>query len=432
MSDIDAKYDEAMADAGFVAALRDPEQLMQLDRMASEAIAHPPRTESFSQAERGGEPILAFLIKRTYRIHNGRCEHAGSGGQEALMQAEVPYRRDVEPPLSSPPFYVNDHIAVKRETDVVIQGLARAYEPGTRKTQVSVRFDKHQREIAVFGPRFGEHDRLGRPRFSEPEPFQAVPLRYDFAFGGVDLRRMLARYARLPDDADVELPAFCELHYPRNPCGMGYLIELTEERFNGLAIPCLEHPSDPLRPERLAVGKPERWLHAPLPACWDWQSEGWFPRMGYLGLAPDVEDPKVVPAEVQRGWAAEDILAIPPVFQRPDDPPRVEFARAASAGMTVSPLPPDAGFELRGIHPKKPLYSFRMPGEVPDVELELGPGVFSRAQPHLDSVVVRPHPGELVVVWSARAPVKRRYEARELEQMRRKVRWRIERKEAGR
>lgn len=431
MSRTDELYDEAMSDAGFIQTLEDPEKLEKLERALHQAVGSPRETVGFSQAERAGERTLAVLIKRTYKIHNARCEYAGDEEQEALMRAEMPYDREVEPPKSSPPFFSRDYTAVRRETDVIIQALACAYQPDTRKTEVSVRFAGIERRIAVFGPRVGTYDHLGRPRFSEPLPFQAVPLRYDYAYGGVDLHALLAEYAHLPDDAEVDLPVFSEHHYPRNPAGLGYLIELTRERFEGMLIPLLEDPDSPLSPERLAVGKPERWPLAPLPACWDWVSEGWFPRIGYLGLTPDVEDREMMLPEVKKGWVAPDILSIPAVHEEPDNPPRVEFARAASPGMTVAELPPDTTFELRGLHPFKQLYSFSMPGEVPEVQLELSPGVLTSLEPHLDSVVVRPDPGQLVVVWSARAKVDRRYEARELYLMRRKLSFRAARKGAS-
>lgn len=425
MGRIDELWEQAFDEPGFIEMLEDPEQFAKVEAKLHEAAACPPETVGFAQAERNGERHLAMLLKRTYRIHNARCEYAGDDAQEILMRGEIPYDREVEPPRSSPPFFARDYFAVRRETDVVVQGLAFAYAPDTRRAEVSVRFADLTRRIAVFGPRVGTYDHLGRPRFSEPGPFEAVPLRYDLAFGGLDMHALLAEFAHLPDDAEVDLPIFTEYHYPRNPTGLGYLIELTRERFEGLPLPLLESPDDPLSPERLAVGKPERWPHAPLPVCWDWCSEGWFPRIGYLGLAPDVEDPEIVLPEVKKGWVSSDILSIPAVHEKPDATPRLEFARAASPGMTVPDLPPDATFELTGVHPLKQLYSFSLPGEVPDVSLELAPGVLTKLAPHLDSVVIRPASGELVVVWSARAKVDRRYEARDTMLMRRQIDWRV-------
>ncbi|APR88184.1 putative exported protein [Minicystis rosea] len=415
--------ERAEIDPGFFEWIADPDKLAELERVAFLMRANFPRTEGFSRAERDGKHILALLMKRTFRIENGRCELAGEDEQEMLMMDEVPYDRTVESPRSSPPLFMNDYVAVKRKTDVVVQGIAFAPEPTARRCEVSLRCDAIERRIAVFGPRFGELDRAGRPRFSEPSTFEAVPLRYDFAFGGVDFDHLLAPYADLPDDADVELPPISDAHYPRNPCGKGYLIELTPERFEGLALPSLEDPDDPLTPERLAVGRPERWLRAPLPACWDWQSAAWFPRAGYLGLTPEVEG-GVVPAEVKRGWAASDILTIPPVHQHPDRTLRIELTQAASPGLAVERLAPDASFEIRGMHPRRQRVAFRLPGEVPEAQLELSPGVLSSLEPHLDSVVVRPHRGEVVMLWSMRAVVPRRYTDEELGLLRRVVSFR--------
>ncbi|WP_437627180.1 DUF2169 domain-containing protein [Sorangium sp. So ce1151] len=385
------------------------------------------RTEMLLQGEPDGQRWIAWVMKRTYRIHNGRCELDTPGRQEVLHDDEIPYNDKRKPPRVSPPLVVDDMLPFRRATDVVVQAFAHAYKPGTRKLTAGVQFGKHQREIVVHGDRVGELDRAGKPRFSEATPIEVVPVRYDYAYGGVDLTALGRNgdiLGQFIQDARRGMSTLSDTpyHYPRNPCGYGYLMELDAESFTGLPIPNLEHPFDPLTPQRLAVGKPTRWIHAPLPAGWDFQSMAWFPRIAYLGLAPSCQ-PDARVAEVERGWAARDILTIQPLYQDPGAPLRLEHAQTASPGMSVSDLAPGEYFELRNLHPTRQVYSFHLPGEAPRVLLELDPGRLTEVETHLCSVVVRPVPGEVVVVWSARAPVALELTEEQRMNLRREVRW---------
>lgn len=398
----------------------DREQPAQRQAAPPAAPAEGPNTLVFGEPD--GRKWMAWVLKRTYRIRNGRCELDSPGRQELLIDNEVPHDAKRKPPAASetasprrvprvsPPLFAGDIFPFRPKTDVVIQAFAHALEPDTRKLIASVRFGKHRREIAVFGDRFGDVDSHGRFRFTDPGPIEVVPIRYDYAYGGLD-RAALAEHGNPIGDfikaQRPHLPVMTDtpFHYPRNPCGLGYLMELSEKSFKGMLIPHLEYPDEPLWPQRLAVGEPERWIHAPLPAGWDWQSQGWFPRIAYIGLHADSDAEGKAPAEVKRGWAPKDILSIPPVYEAPEAPLRLEFSQGASPGMSVDDLSPGEMFELRNVHPNKPVYSFQMPGDVPSVQMELQPGVMSDVAVHLDSVVVRPVPGEVVVVWSARALV---------------------------
>jgi hypothetical protein len=388
----------------------------------------PRPTENYVRGKLAGRPALAWVMKRTYAIRGGRCELDTPSRQEVLHEEEVPYDKKRRPPRRSPPIAVRDLYPFRALTDVVIQAFAHPPAPDTRRLTVSARFGKHLREIAVFGDRVGEIDPMGRPRVSEPGPIGVVPVRYDFAYGGVDLTA-LARHGDPVNQflhrmrAKVDPLYSTRFHYPRNPCGFGYLMEVDEQSWKGLPLPHLEHPGDPLGPERMAVGKPERWVHAPLPAGWDWQPEDWFPRLGYFGLAPEHDLEGKTLAEVSRGWAPKDLLSIPPIHHDPDDPRRAGAAQAASPGMSVRDLHPATTFELTNLHPRMPVYKFRMPGEVPLVKVELSPGKLTELAPHLDSVVVRPVPGEIVVVWSARAPLGEHVTEEQILNMKRQVSW---------
>jgi len=368
-----------------------------------------PKTEALFAGEIDGVRMGALLVKRTYKSEGGRLVPAPDDEQNPVCLGDIPYA-EVPPPLVSPLIAADESFAFKRMTDVVVQASAYAYEPRTTKTTVSFRFGKIEREILVYGDRSGDHDEKGKPCFSDPRPFDAIPIRWDHAYGGFDAwafrRRGLAEIEALKPKPEWELGRATPYHYPRNPAGCGFLLELDRETFEGLAIPNLEHPFAPLSPGRLAIGDPEYWLRGPLPACWDFQPLDWFPRCGYLGMTPPYKDEGFAPAEITRGLAAKDLLSIKPFLHvtRPSEY-RVELMQAAAPGLTVPRIAPDERFVFTNLHPHKRTHTIDLPGEVPRVLLELEPGRVTEGEPHLVTVVLRVDLAEVECLWSVRFPL---------------------------
>lgn len=369
------------------------------------------------------------MIKRTYRFIPGAgCEVLPDALQDFVMDDECVYE-DLTPPDVSPVAFDKDTFAFRPATDLVVQGTAYTYFSGVRKTWVEVRAGGFSRSIRVYGDRKVEMGPDGAPRFTRPEPFESMPVRYDYAYGGYDTTA-LKRYGVPPILRDLakarpeyELYADTPFHYARNPAGRGFLIESDAESLAAVQVPNLEFPFDPITPERLAVGEPAKWIDAPLPACMDWQSATWFPRIAHLGLAPLPDDYQGRVAEIERGWAPPDLLRCPSIFQQPDKPPRPEYLQAASPGMTLANLRPDEFVQLHNLHPEQPVCTFQLPGEVPRARLELKPGEMILLDPHLNAVVIRPDTEEVVMIWRADAPAPSDLDARNWEDMRHDVSW---------
>jgi hypothetical protein len=404
----------------------DPEAV--LDQLL-EFVPPSTPTQQFAHAKPGGVRTFGMLLKRTYRIDaNGECEPVDDEQQEPVCEGEVPYG-DVEPPLVSSVLQGDDTLAFKEETDVIVQGSAYAYGPNVRQTTVGVRFGDLEREIVVFGDRIGEWHPTHGPGFSEPEPFEQIPVVYDLAYGGLDIAAF-ARYGHPAAEVmrsvrpDTKLDVNSPYHYPRNPAGMGFLISLDRDSFQDLSIPNFEYAFDPLTPERLAVGEPNRWINGPLPAGMNWQSAAWFPRVGYLGFTREYElsDPQV--AEVALGWAADDLLDIPSMLKTLDQMPRLEFAQSASPGMTLRQLPREAELQFWNMHPDYPLRRVRLPDEAPRVKLGLNAGKMVELDTQMNTLVLRTDHDRLIVVWCARTPVDREYTPKQLANMRQDVQWR--------
>lgn len=409
----------------------DPEQAAEAIRQLAAALVREAEDDGppMFLAERHGKRLCALLFKRTYAVENGRCVPVSDDEQSPFCFEDVPYDPDLPPPFVSPLIAAEEQYAFKPATDLVIQADAHAHQPGATRLTASVRFGKHLREIVVHGDRRGDFDTLGRPRFTDPEPIESVPVRWDHAYGGFDhvackqsgYMKLIAPLMRA--QPEMEFATDTPFHYPRNPAGCGYMIELDRARFEGLRIPNLEHPDEPLWPQRLAIGSPDYWLRGPLPAAWDFQDPGWFPRCGYAGVVPPYEDGVTV-AEIKRGWAAKDLLSIPPLthLRSPADV-RLEISQAAAPGMCFTDIAPDQRFELRNLHPSKPVHTIDLPGEAPRVAVELTPGSLTEIETRLNTVVLRVTLKEVELLWSARFEVPAGMDEDVLPDLRRRVEW---------
>ncbi len=377
----------------------------------------------------GGQPRVGLVLKRTYAFRpGGACELLGPEYQDEVLDDECPYEA-VKTPKISPVALDNDLWAFRSRTDLVLQGTAYAYFPKTRKSWVELRVGGYSRSIRVYGERRVERGPDGELRFSRPEPFDAIPLRYDRAYGGCDTAA-LERYGYPPVLRDLlrnrpeyEAVAETPFHYPRNPTGRGFLIEADAESVSRVEVPNLEFAFDPITPERLAVDGPANWIDGPLPACMDWQSASWFPRLAYVGLAPLPDNFEGRIAEVERGWAAPDLLRTSSILKAPDSPMRPEFAQAASPGMSFEGFPPDAVVELHNLHRDYPVCTLELPGQVPRARLELGAAGAINLEPHLNSIVIRPDHEQVVMTWCAHAPRPQRLTSRILDSVRFSISW---------
>ena len=140
----------------------------------------------------------------------------------------------------------------KPGTDVLLIGRAWGPQGRTvRETLVRVSVAERQKLVRVLGDRVWQPD--GTP--SAPEPFEAMPLVWERAFGGAHalLERTLAE--------------------ERNPIGIGYAGRRGAQELTGQPVPNLEHPGEAL----------ERPGQNPTPACFAPAAPHWLPRRGFAG-----------------------------------------------------------------------------------------------------------------------------------------------------
>ena len=200
--------------------------------------------------DRDGAEIWLVAVKATFDIHDD--------GTTTVAKEQPPVLRlpehHGEPGQSSIKFD-GDLVLTKRSTDLIVVGHAYA-PPGNAVTHLDCGFrvGSLQKLVRVFGDR-----RWGALGMSEPEPFQKMPLVYERAYGGRDMK------SGTPDkDWDW-----------RNPVGTGFATSAGHAQ--GLALPNIEDPNALIR----------AWSDRPAPAGLGAIASHWQPRAGFGGTYDD-------------------------------------------------------------------------------------------------------------------------------------------------
>jgi hypothetical protein len=328
-----------------------------------------------------GRYVLGVLLKRSYRIvPGGACVRVAEDAP--LVPGDVHWGD----PLNSTVKFESDFVPYKLATDVVVVGTA--YAPGGRPVpvlDVAVSVGAHRKSVRVLGDRravFRGEDR--DPGFTEPEPFATMPLRYERAYGGIDVRSNPAMQSA----------------YGRNHLGRGWVVANTKAALDGLPLPNLEDPADLLEPARLCCGHFMHWERQPMPAGIAWFSKYWRPRAGMAGVMPA---DRPVEQELRRAYAR----FVPPEQRElyaqtglPDMDFR--FFNGASPGLVLPWLDGSEEVVLEHLAPQ-PRLAFRLPGETPAIGLDIGEGPKATAV-RLHTVQVRADDGEVDLVWRSAHP----------------------------
>jgi hypothetical protein len=200
--------------------------------------------------DRNGAEVWLVAVKCTFDIH--------PDGTTTVSDEQPPVLRVPEytgEPAKSSLKYEADLVLTKTATDVLVVG--HAYAPAGRPVtdlDVGFRVASVQKALRVTGDR--KWSPLGR---SSPEPFVKMPLVYERAFGGVDLKS--------PNpERDWEW---------RNPIGTGFAV--SGENASGVALPNIEYPNALIT----------RWNERPQPAGFGPIGAHWQPRVGFAGTYDD-------------------------------------------------------------------------------------------------------------------------------------------------
>ncbi len=299
-----------------------------------------------------GEYILSVLLKRTYDIIPGKqCVRADS--DQPLIPGDVPWGN----PMNSTMRFESDFIPFKLETDVVLNGMA--YAPrGTPTTScaVAIKIADRRKDIWVIGDRTAKYVKDGSPILSEPTPFETMELRYERAYGGID----------------VYSDKKTSYSYPRNPLGRGFIVENTQDGIENLQLPNLEDPTDLLTPECLCIHEYSNWKEQPMPTGFGWLPKHYLPRAELAGIMPADRE---VEQELRKAYAAFVPAEHRNIYLnngiRDMD---FHFFNGASSGLTMPYLRGDEEIATANFGPEG-IVSFHLPGDRPEIGLDIGEGV---------------------------------------------------------
>ena len=243
----------------------------------------------------------------------------------------------------------------KPGTDVLLIGSARAPEGrAVARTLVAIAVAGRQKRIHVSGNRVW---RNGRP--SDPEPFEAMPLSWERAFGGVH---------RSGDAVAAE---------ERNPVDCGFAGGRSAADMEGLPVPNLEDPAAPL----------EQIGQTPPPACLAPIAPSWLPRRLFAGTYDE-------------RWQRTRAPYLPDDF----DPrffqcavPELAFDRYLQAGEPI---------QVAGVLPDGPM-AFAIPDARLTVALTVA-GSIEHPPVNLETVSIEPDDNRACFTWRAALACDRR------------------------
>jgi len=242
-----------------------------------------------------GIDSLYVVVKATF----------GLGGGVHVADEQVP-------PLAADQFwadpgtssikYVADMHLLKPSTDIALVGRARPEHGGAvPQLDTTLAVGDIRKTLRIFGNRQWREDGSVTP----PQPFESVPLAYEFAFGGVH---------------EIEGEAPEVLSEPRNPVGRGFRGKRTDEEMAGRRLPNIEDPADPFEqagdkatPQGFGFIAPSWQPRAPYAGTYD---EAW--QEGRAPYLPEDFDPRffnaahpdlVCPGHLQGGEPVEVLNA---------------------------------------------------------------------------------------------------------------------------
>jgi len=382
-----------------------------------------------AQPDPDGPKHLFLAVQRTYVMLDGGTL------QVAEEQLPLPSKRvdyDDVPDGTIPSCKILPEGIYRPQTDVIVRGTVYTYGSPARVVEAGIRIGERFHMAHVSGSRVCRvHER--RIVFTEPEFFEAMPLRYENAYGGRDRFAEKCFLDAIPERSKqkiipflpVNLEQFSPFVYPRNPAGKGFVICEDLGPIDGLELPNLEDPNDLLTPGRLICGGLHRWVRQPLPVGFGPVNPIWFPRIAMLGCCPVYQPQDVRFPEIERSLLPQDFIR-PHVL----DLPSTRYAEAisplaaqsASLGLSFPYLKGSVPIKLINIHPDRPDYSFCLPDENPSLRVTYrGKEYFP--EPEIYSVIIEPDDRRISVVWCGGFPVPRPSQTTEIEEAKCNVDW---------
>ena len=327
-----------------------------------------------------GDYILSILLKRTYDILPGQpCVRADE--DRPIIPGDVPWGN----PMNTTVRFESDFVPYKVATDVVVNG--KAYAPKGRPAEtctVTVMIADRRKEVLVIGDRRVYLADNQAPAFTDPAPFKAMDLRYERAYGGIDVY----------SDKQTSYP------YPRNMLGRGFIVANTEAGLKHLKLPNLEDPADRLTPDRLFVTDYPRWEGQPMPAGLGWFSKYWRPRAELAGIM-------LADRPVEQALRKAYSQFLPKEQKGPymeHGIPDMDFGffNGASPGLVMPYLAGDEIIDTLHLC-REGFLSFSLPGDMPGIEVDIGEGL-TPTDVVIHTVMIHMEERQADILWRGALP----------------------------
>ena len=262
------------------------------------------------------KPKLTIVVKATYMIPLEGEDARPTPKQLPIFNNDI--MTDAKPPSVR---FESDLVPFKPCSDIVLVGHAYAPE-GKPVTELvaGLRVGQLRHGVAVIGDRQWQTQLLDKPTMSPTQPFRAIELVYERAFGGFDK------------------PA--GMYCKENHVGTGFIGKRTGERVEGLRLPNLEDPRNRIN----------AWNIRPRPAGFGFYGRGWAPRLAYTGTYDDK-------------YMKERHPLLPADFS-------FRFFNGAHPDLQVGGyLRGDEDVDLLNVCPDASRVHFRLPGVVPKISV---------------------------------------------------------------
>jgi hypothetical protein len=323
----------------------------------------PFAATDFLSLTKEGEECLVLVVSGSFVL-----PPPGRARAEPLAPSEeqpLPVKADAYwgAPEKSSLRYESPSAYTRPGTDVLLHG--QAWAPGGRKVtrmQVGVRVGPLEKRALVWGTRVWYRSPVGLSA-SDPLPFESLPLRYEYSFGGTSASGYEAS----------------------NPVGRGFHASAREALEKPL--PCIEAPEAPVR----------GWADRPPPCGFGPVARHWQPRLGWAGT-------------YDTAWVEQRA----PLWPRDFDE---RFFHTAPPGLQASPhLRGGEPVVLEGVSPEGAL-AFSLPMHRLLARCTFA-GRREKRRMVLDSVVLEPEARRAVLTWRATFPAHRQLATHEVSTVR--------------
>ena len=196
---------------------------------------------------------VVVIIKGTFEYANGDIANRVADDQTEINLGDVYWGEPGRFSLK----YEADTAISKPGTDVVMVAKARSTRGPVRQLDVKLSVGQMQKVVRVFGNRYWEKSATGWS-MTPPEPFESMPLVYEFAYGGTD------PWQEPEGQPEVD---------QRNPVGRGYAGKKSHKATDRIPLPNLELPDQLISDIR----------QRPEPAGFGFVARNWQPRSLMMG-----------------------------------------------------------------------------------------------------------------------------------------------------